>query len=210
MNGIVLIMILCILMGCVWVGDWALTELISLSNQACIGQTFDSVAEAIQAKETEVREDMDSSLDVCPPYEVVYSFEYEDSTIVLYRYRMEYDGAVSPDLGICVLKHNGDGTLSFDGGTATFVFNEPTGSENYYYFTNINTDKGEKSISMLYLPAGSEKCVYVDGVKAEKVLASVDGEPFYICYAISHKDTFLTNLFTQVSERHQVEVRGEE
>ena len=84
---------------------------------------------------------------------------------------------------------------------------EPKENENYYYFTNIKTSKGKKSISFLYLPQDSDKDIYVDGIKAEKILVSIKGHDFYICYAISNRDTFLSNLFTPIVNRHNIVVK---
>ena len=199
-----------LLVGIVWLGNEVLTALGEYTNKVCIGQRFSSVEDALRGMEEQERENMDTSLDICPPYDLVHSFEYEQNTIVLFRYREDFDGAVSPDLWVRILKHNDDGTLSFDGGCADFPLCERTGNDNSYFFTNIDTSKGTRSISLLYLPWDSEKEIYVDGNKANRIPAEMDGQKFYICYAISNKDTFLTNLFTEIWERHQVEVRGGE
>ena len=106
-----------------------------------------------------------------------------------------------------VLKHNDDGTLSFDSGFADFILSEPDGKENYYYFTNIHTSNGHKSISFLYLDKESKKDIYIDGIKAEKTLIKMEECEFYICYAISNRDTFLSNLFTPISNRHKIVVK---
>ena len=184
-----------------------LTNLVESSNIVCIGQKFSSAEEAIQAMEISARENNDTSLDYCPPYKVVHTFEYEENTIVFYSYCHSFDGKQSTSYAVRVLKHNNDGTLSFDSGFADFVLSEPDGNENYYYFTNIHTSNGHKSISFLYLPKDTEKCIYVDGIKAEKVLVSVENREFYICYAISNRDTFLSNLFTPISNRHKIVVK---
>ena len=153
------------------------------------------------------REANDTSLDYCPPYEVVHTFDYDKNTIVFYSYCYSFDGEESAFYAVRILKHNDDGTLSFDSGFADFHMNEPDGNENYYYFTNIHTSTGDKSISFLYLPKDTEKCIYVDGIKAEKVLVSIDNRQFYLCYAVSSRDTFLSNLFTSISDRHKIEVK---
>ena len=157
--------------------------------------------------EASEREANDTSLDYCPPYELMCSFDYEDKTIVFYSYCYRYDGEQSASYAVRILKKNGDGTLSFDNGFAVFRLTEPTGNENYYYFTNMETSKGNKSISFLYLPKDSDKDIFVDGIQAEKILVSIEGNEFYICYAISHQDTFLSNLFTAISNRHKVETK---
>ncbi len=205
------ILIVCLaifLLVCFVLGANALlTNLVESSNIVCIGQKFSSVEEAIQTMEISERENNDTSLDYCPPYKVIYTFDYEENTIVFYSYCHSFDGEPSTFYAVRVLKHNDDGTLSFDSGFADFVLSEPDGNENYYYFTNIHTSNGHKSISFLYLPKDTEKCIYVDGIKAEKVLVSVENREFYICYAISNRDTFLSNLFTPISNRHKIVVK---
>lgn len=205
---IVIVCSVVFLLACFLLGANALlTNLVESSNIVCSGQKFSSAEEAIQAMEISERECNDTSLDYCPPYKVVHTFEYEENTIVFYSYCHSFDGEQSTSYAVRVLKHNDDGTLSFDSGFADFVLSEPDGNENYYYFTNIYTSKGDKSISFLYLPKDTEKCIYVDGIKAEKVLVSIDNRQFYLCYAVSSRDTFLSNLFTSISDRHKIEVK---
>ena len=184
-----------------------LTNFIESSNIVCKDQKFSSVDEAIQAMESSEREANDTSLDYCPPYKVVHTFDYEKNTIVFYSYCHSYDGKESTSYAVRILKHNDDGTLSFDSGFAEFYMCEPNENEDYYYFTNIKTSKGNKSISFLYLDKDSEKNIYVDGIKTEKILACIDGHEFYICYAISNRDTFLSNVFMPISERHKIEIK---
>lgn len=191
----------------VWKANLHLTEFIDNFNIVCAEQKFHSADEAVQGMEASKREQNDSYLDYCPPYEVVHAFECEENTIVLYSYCYSYDGVISESYAVRILKHNEDGTLSFDSGFADFYLNEPDGKQDYYYFTNINTTKGNKSISFLYLPKDSDKEIYVDGGKAEKILVSDGDNEFYLCFALTKKDTFLSDLFTPVSERHKVEVR---
>lgn len=190
----------------VWKANLSLTEFIDNSNIVCAEQKFHSADEAVQGMEASKREQNDSYLDYCPPYEMIHSFECEENTIVLYSYCYSYDGAESDSYAVRILKHNEDGTLSFDLGFADFYLNEPNGKQDYYYFTNINTTKGNKSISFLYLPKDSDKEIYVDGAKAEKILVSDGNKEFYLCFALSKRDTFLSDLFTPVSERHKVEI----
>lgn len=199
----VVILLVCFVLGT----NALLTNLIDSSNIVCKGQKFSSAEEAIQVMEMSERKYNDTSLDYCPPYKVVHTFDYEENTIVFYSYCYSFDGEQSTSYAVRVLKHNDDGTLSFDSGFADFILSEPDGRENYYYFTNIHTSKGNKSISFLYLPKDSEKCVYVDGIKAEKVLVSIENREFYLCYAMSNRDTFLSNLFTSISDRHKIEIK---
>ena len=54
-----------------------LTQFMENSNLVCNHQTFNSSEEAIQAMEANERENKDTSLDYCPPYEVLHTFDYE-------------------------------------------------------------------------------------------------------------------------------------
>lgn len=196
-----------LLIGLVLGANALLTNIIESTNIVCKDQKFSTAEDAIHAMEITERENNDTSLDYCPPYEVMYTYEYEDNTIVFYSYCYSFDGNKSTSYAVRILKHNDDGTLSFDSGFADFHLSEPTTGENYYYYTNINTSKGNRSISFLYLPKDSKKEIYVDGIKAEKVIVSMGNDVFYLCYAISARDTFLSNLFTEISDRHKIEIK---
>ena len=187
--------------------DILLTSFIESTNAVCEGEKFSSVEEALTVYEAEARETYDTSLDYCPPYKLVYSFDYDENTIIFYSFCGEYDCEQSSAYAVRILKKNDDGTVSFDSGFADFELNEPKGNENYYYFTNIETWNGKRSISFLYLPKDSNKEIYVDGIKAEKRLVSIEGSKFYICYAISDPDTFFSNWSTEISERHKIEIK---
>lgn len=200
--------VLAVLLICVVFGANALlTNFIEITNIVCKDQKFSSVEAAIQAMEASEREANDTSLDCCPPYKLLYTFVYDKNTIAFYSYCYDFDGEESTSYAVRVLKHNDDGTFSFDSGFADFRLSEPDGNDDYYYFTNIKTSKGNKSISFLYLPKDSEKDIYVDGIKAEKILVSVENHEFYICYALSRRDTFLSNLFTPISNRHKIVIK---
>lgn len=207
------IIIICIIAVCLLFISFSLyginlflTNLIEDTNVVCKDQKFSSVEEAILAMETEERKINDTSLDYCPPYSVKYSFDYDDNTIVFYSYCHDFDGNESEDYAVRILKHNSDGTMSFDSGFADFVLREPKGNEDYYYFTNIDTNSGNKSISFLYLSKGSNKNIFVDGEEMEKTLVTIDDKEFYICYAISNRDTFFSNFITPVSKRHKIKI----
>lgn len=189
------------------VANVLLTTFIESTNIVCKGQKFSSPEEAIQAMEASAREENDTSLDYCPPYKLLYSFDYDENTIVFYRYCYRFDGKESSSYAVRILNHNDDGTLSFGSGFSDFHLREPEGEENYYYFTNIETSKGSKSICFLYLSKDSDNNIYVDGRKAEKIPVSMEDQEFYICYAISKRDTFLSNLFTSISDRHKIVIK---
>lgn len=203
----VVVILLALFICAVWGINTFLTNLIDDTDIVCKGQKFTTAEEAINAKEARERELNDTNLDYCPPYKLLYSFDYDENTIIVYSYCYSFDGGVSPSYAVRVLKHNDDGTLSFTGAFADLYLSEPNGTEDYYYYTNIETEKGKKSISFLYLPKDSNKDIYVDGIKAEKVLVSIEDQEFYICYAISRQDTLLSNIFTPISERHRVEIK---
>ena len=204
------IAIIIFLIVSIWIGNIILTELIEYTNIDCKGQKFSTVEDAIQAWENEERKINSTSLDYCPPYELLYTFDYEKTTIAFISYCDNFDGEKNPSYLIRTFKHNNDGTLSFDSGFANFHLNEPTGNEEYYYFTNIDTSKGSKAISFLYLDKDSDKDIYFDGVKSEKLPVTIKGNEFYICYAVSNRrDTFLSNLLTipSMSWRHKLEIK---
>lgn len=203
----VVVILLALFIGAVWGINDILTNLIENANVECKGQKFTTAEEAFEALEAREIEQNDPDLDYCPPYKLLYSFDCDENTIVVYSYCYSFNGWVSSSYAVRALKHNDDGTLSFNGALADLHLSEPDGTEDYYYYTNIETQKGKKSISFLYLPNDSNKDIYVDGIKAEKVLVSIEDQEFYICYAISRRDTFLSNVFTPISKRHRVEIK---
>ena len=205
-KGWIGLLVLRVLVGVVWCGNLLLTGWIERSNTVCIGQYFSTVEEAMQAMEAEALREADSSSNCHPPYTVVYTFDYDKNTVVLYRYN-DYFGEESADYGVRILRHHKDGTLSFTGGTADFPLQELAYDGNYYYFTNIRTAWRQKSLSLLYLSADSDRDIYVDGKKTEKVRLYVEGQQFYLCYGISNRDTFLSNLITPISNRHKIEIK---
>lgn len=186
----------------------ALTNFLESTNTVCRNQKFATTEEAVQTTENEKREIHDSSLDYCPPYTIKYTFEQDNNIIVFYSCCYSFDGEERNEYAVRILSYNNDGTLSFDSGFADFKRSEAKEDEDYYYFTNIDTSKGTKSISFLYLPKDSNKEIYVDGVKTQKQLVNIDGEEFYICYAISNKDTFLSNLTTPIEKRHKIKINS--
>ena len=176
------------------------------------GQRFSSEEEAIQALDESWRKHYDTSLDVCPPYKLKYSFDYDNRVIVFYSYCYDLDGIESTgDYIVGVLKRHHDGTLSFVDGYAKFSLHEPESIENLNrwggFFTNIRTDEGKRSISLLYLERDSDKEIYVDGIKAERIPVSIDGREFDICYVISKPDFIFAQLFSPENCGHTVEIR---
>ena len=203
--ALIIILICLMLMSCQSMDDF-----IELSNTVCIDQRFESPQLAIEGMEKEKRDNYSIEIDYCPHYELVYSFEYQDNTIVFYSYCYSYDGAKSSDYAIRILRHNEDGTYTFTGGFADFELKEPSNNPSdmfYYYYTNITTNDGVKSISFLYLEKDSDKNVYVDGNICEKVLVTMEEKEFYLCYAISRRDTFLSNLLIPMPLRHRVKIK---
>ncbi|MBR6765703.1 MAG: hypothetical protein IKM06_04380, partial [Clostridia bacterium] len=151
--SIVIVLLVCSILG----ANALLTGLIESTNVECKDQSFSTPQEALAAMEANARNNNDVSLDYCPPYEMLYTFDCEKNTIIFYSYCESFDGEQSASYAVRILKHNKDGTLSFSGGSAEFKLSVPKENEPYYYFTNIKTTKGNKSISFLYLPKDSEK-----------------------------------------------------
>ena len=188
----------------------SMDDFIERSNMVCIDQTFESPKLAIAGMEKETRDNYSIDLDYCPPYELLYFFEYQDNTIIFYSYCDSYDGTKSSDYAIRILRHNEDGTYTFTGGFADFELREPSANPFdmfYYYYTNITTNEGVKSISFLYLEKDNDKNVYVDGKLCEKILLTMEDREFYLCYAISNRDTFLSNFFIPMMFRHHVKIK---
>ena len=79
--ALIIILICLMLMSCQSMDDF-----IELSNTVCIDQRFESPQLAIEGMEKEQRDNYSIEIDYCPPYELVYSFEYQDNTIVFYSY----------------------------------------------------------------------------------------------------------------------------
>lgn len=181
----------------------AVTGLIDMTNEKCRGKSFSSVSDALKGMEDEVDPD-DNSLDYSPPYNLLASFDYDEFIVVMYS----YEEATPNCCAIRMLRKNNDGTLSFVGGFTDFYFNKPSSSNpNYYYYCHINTSRGVKTISFLYLPSDDSSDLYVDGVKAEKTKVNVNGEEFYVCAAISRRDTFLKNMFVPIANRHTITIK---
>lgn len=85
-KGWIGLLVLLVLVGVVWCGNLLLTGWIERSNTVCIGQYFSTVEEAMQAMEAEALREADSSSNCHSPYTVVYTFDYDKNTVVLYRY----------------------------------------------------------------------------------------------------------------------------
>ena len=201
----ILLIISCLIVGLNVVVPAIIDNLLSPPYEK---EKYNSVEDAIYAMESYERELNDSSLDYCPPYEIKFKFNYEDNTFVVYSYCYSFDGnPATNEYAIETFKHNKDGTVSFNDSFANFKSYENDVFLDYYYFTNIETNKGTKSICFLYLPKDSDKTIYYDGIETEKQLVSIDGTEFYICYAVSKKDTLISNMVTPISERHKVEIK---
>lgn len=187
--------------------DAALTVFVHNSNRVCRGETFATVEEAVRAMEQEARAEYDSSLDYCPPYEVKHTFECGGATILLLSYCDDYDGQVAEHLAVQALRHDREGRLYFDGAFCQFRLSPWQGSANYYFFTDLMTDNGLRTLTLLYLPEGSTQEVYIDGTKAAKELVTIDGHEFLLCHALTAPDSFFRRMSTPVSQRRQVEIQ---
>ena len=181
----------------------ALNGLIYRSNETCRGQSFASVEAAIAGMENEVDPD-DTSLDISPPYRLLASFDYDEFTVIMYS----YEEASEDECAVKMLRKNDDGTLSFVGGFTQFHFSAPANSNpEYCYYTNVKTSRGMKTVSFLYLPGDSTSDLYVDGNAAEKIKVSIDSEEFFVCAAMSEKDTLIKNILVPVSSRHPIVIK---
>lgn len=178
------------------------------ANKACVGQSFESVEAALKAYEDEVRgmEFLDDEeQDVFPPFRLVYQFEYEGNIIIFYKYCIALDGDERiANVGIRVLRKTENGKYYFESGCAFFNLFEP--SDTFTSYTNIETSKGTKSINFIYLDKDNQKDVYVNDVKATKVLVTIDEQEFYLCYALSKKDTIFSLLFLN-KKRHIIAIK---
>ena len=180
-----------------------LTGLIDRTNDVCRGQTFSSVEDAIIGMQNDVNSD-DSSLDYSPPYNLLSAFEYDEFTVVMYS----YEEASENECAIRLLHKNDDGSFSFVGGFTNFYFSAPTDSNpDYYYYTNAKTSHGVKTVSFLYLPLDTSSDLYVDEQKAQKIKVSIGGEEFFVCAAMSGRDTLLKNILVPICDRHNIEVK---
>lgn len=167
-------------------------------------ETFSSAEEALQAYETKRN---DINLDYCPPYELKYNFEVEGNVVIIYSNCYIHGGDKRPDFAVRILRKTDDGKLKFDFGFSDLQKNLPL-DKDYYYWTDIHTSHGKKALGIFYLPKGDQRDIYFDGIKAKKVLVSVDNDEFYLCYAVSPKrDTTFKNIFTPIFKRHMIEIK---
>ena len=67
--GAVIVLFVC----CIFGANALLTNLIESTNVVCKDQKFSSAEEALQAMEADEGKTNDSSLDYCPPYELLYT-----------------------------------------------------------------------------------------------------------------------------------------
>ena len=81
-----------------------LTNLTENTNVVCKGEKFSSAEEALKAYEASEREANDESLDYCPPYELLYEFDYDENTIIFYSYCETFDGEKSQECAVRILK----------------------------------------------------------------------------------------------------------
>lgn len=176
--------------------DYFLFDFISLIFLIAFNdnEKYTSPEEYVQAREKEEYERQDTSLDYCPPYELVYQFDYDNKTVILYSYHFSFDGVKSSSYAIEVLKHNKDNTY-----TPTGYFTElnkylkyDDGYINRYESGgNIFTKWGTRNLMFVYLPGDSTKDVYIDGRKAKKIPVTIGDDSFYICYVFLPKHTLL-------------------
>lgn len=169
-------------------------------------KNYSSIEEAMEAMADYRRTKNDSSYDINPPYTVKHTLDYEDNTLVFYSYCLDIDTDVcESNLSVDILKHNKNGTYNFEGAGGEFLLYEITENSRCYCYAPIKTEKGTGNICFVYLPTDSNKTVYFDGVKTEKIMVADGEKEYYICYAVSYKkDSFIKNLFSDISDRHTI------
>ena len=169
-------------------------------------KNYTSIEAAMEAMADYRRAKNDSSYDINPPYSVKHTLTYEDNTLVFYSYCSDMDGEIEEDeLYVDILKHNKKGTYNFEGSGGRFLVYEEPNISNYYCYAPIKTKEGNGNICFIYLPMDSNKTVYFDGVKAEKIKVNDGENEYYICYAVSYKKiSFIKKLFTDISDRHTI------
>ena len=194
---LVLFTVICLFFGL----NEALTAFVENSNYVLTGQEFSSPEEAMNAWEEFERKEKNKSLDICPPYEIKYVLNLESNSLVIFSFCSNFDNLDSQSYAVKELNKNEEGLYTFGDGLFPFPLNEWSG-DNYIdnYSANIKTSQGEKSITVLYLSANSEKDIYIDNKKAEKIPVIIDGHECYICWALSRRETFLTR-------GHRIEIR---
>ena len=183
-----------------------ITDSLRKNSAPLQGETFSNAKEALVAYDAYETKLNDTDLDYCPPYDLKHSFECGDNTILIYSSCYTFGGQTMPGYAIRTLEHNDEGELYFGTGFMDLQKTLPTDTDSYH-FMNIHTKRGEKSLGIFYLPESDMRDVYFDGIKAKKDLVCIDGDEFYLCYALSKPDTTFRILFTSVSQRHSVEIK---
>ena len=202
-NKIILLIILVVIVGGIIAG----LKYADYLNTPLYGEKFASAEEAVRAYSDAELKKSDIDLDFCPPYELKFSFDYDNNTIAFLSYYTKHPsyGGTNAEYSyiVIVLEHNSDGTLNFTDSFAEFIPKsfESVGTD-YYYYTKIKTNYGVKTICFLYQDRYSTYSIYFDGVKTEKIPVEIDGKSYYICYAVSDATD---NTSGKISERHSVE-----
>lgn len=169
-------------------------------------KNYTSVEVAMEAMADYRRSKNDSSYDINPPYTVKHTLTYEDNTLVFYSYCLDIDADVCEgNLSVDILRHNKNGTYNFEGSGGEFLLYEIPDNSGCYCYAPIKTEEGTGNICFVYLPKDSNKTVYFDGVKTEKIMVTDGEKEYYICYAVSYeKDSFVKNLFCDTSDKHTI------
>lgn len=175
------------------------------------GESFDTTESALIAYDEYETELNDIDLDFSPPYEYVDTIYIEDMAIIIYQYREGFRA----NIAMMVMEKKGDGRWAFTNGFCYLDIN--TDGDKYWQdgarnYTNIIVSNKKYAICFSWLPIDSEKDIYVDGVKSDKVILNVsDGNEdiqIYLCYALSKKyDYLLGYLFSDNDGRHKYVLR---
>ena len=175
------------------------------------GQSFESTEAALSAYDEFETAQNDISLDFSPPYEYVDTIYIEDKAILIYKYS---EGAET-DIAMRFLEKTKADKWTFTNGFCWLEVNvnsEYYWQEGAYNFDNIAINNKKYALCFSFLPINSEKDIYVDNIKSEKIIITIpdgnSGTRVYLCYALSPKsDNLIKNLFTSVDDRHQYVIK---
>lgn len=163
--------------------------------------SFDSVEEAMQAYADNVVRVDDIDYDVWPPFRVLYQETIGDKAVVLYSSYYE-PGQSEEDYSYRVeyFQITPEGKYVFDGGDWLYTPDE----EDYRLFVDSNfsfteTDRGSKIINVYYLPADSEKNIYIKDNKAEKHLVSDGTNEFQFCVLVRDGEPGVGRLISSMT-----------
>lgn len=181
-----------------------------LNRHPLAGEKFNSPQEALKAYEEYSMEHLKNPLDYNSPYNYIDTIYLGDKGIIIYN-----KSDISYRVFFSFIEKTKDNRWKFIKGypmlDVDLRYNEYW-QEGNYNFDNIVINNKKYAICFSYLPIDSDKEIYVDGVKSDKKLITIpNGEEsfqVYLCYALSNKkDTIISNIKTEVKDRHKYELR---